>query len=329
LPADLLRPTRFGAIVARHPLLCLDVGSRGGFEPDLLPIAFAVDAVGFEPEAEAFALLAAAGPSPWRSLSHLPVALAGGDGERILYIPRDPQSASLLEHDASIGVAFGKTQFFERDRTLAVATRTLDGVLAEHGLADQGRGGAAYLKLDVEGAEREVLDAAPGTLGDLLAIKLEVSFLRFRHGQPLAAELDLFLREAGFMVMDFIRPAHWRMHGYTIHPQAGAGPIPYSRGQLMQGDFLCFRRPETVDAPERLFQLAALHMAHGFFDHAAAILATPSLRAWLAEAYGADPEALVAEASRRFGLAVWRRSVADHLRRLWTYGRSLGHLLRV
>jgi FkbM family methyltransferase len=316
---DLFRSLALGALLDRHPLACLDIGSRGGFEPDLKAIAFAVDAVGFEPEPEAFARLGGQPKGAWRSLRHLPTAIAGIDGEQELHITRDPVSTSLLRPDPSIGEAFAKPQFFDVLRTARVACRTLDSALAEAGVNRP-----AYLKIDVEGAELEILKAAPATVSSLLAIKIEVGFRRFRHGQPLAAEIELFLRGQGFELLDFLAPRHWRVQGYVIHPQAGTGAIPYSRGVLMQGDYLFLRDPGTVAGPQRLFQLAALAMAHGFFDHALSILTRPDVAAWL----GQDPELLVAAASRAYGRMVWRQSVLRHLRLLWTYGRSAFNLFQ-
>lgn len=318
---DLLRPLSIGRALERHPLTALDIGSRGGFERDLAAMAFAVDAVGFEPEAKAFSRLQDQGAGPWRSLRHLPAAIAGTDGERVLHVARDPNSTSLLEPDAAIGAAYDKRQFFEVVARPRVPCRTLDGVVAESGLNRP-----AYLKIDVEGAELEIMQAAPATLASLLAIKTEVGFLRFRHGQPIAAEIELFLRGQGFELLDFVDATHWRIDGYVIHPQCGGGAIPYSRGRLMQGDYLFLRHPDTVAEPERLFQLAALAMAHGFFDHALAVLSRPALGAWLEREHGLKPEPMVAEASRAYGRMVWRKAVLRHLRLLWTYGRSAIHL---
>jgi len=323
LPPDLLRPTRFGHILAEHPLQALDIGSRGGFEPDLAPIAFAVDAIGFEPEPEAFAALAGQPKGAWRSLRHLPVAVSGADGERTLYIPRDPQSSSLLEPDQSVGDAFAKPDFCTVARTATVATRALDSIAGEFGLVRP-----AFLKLDIEGAEMEVLNGAPATVSELLVLKTEIGFVRFRHGQPIAAEIDLALRDRGFELMDFFRPARWRIRDSVIAPQAGRDAIPYSRGRIMHGDYLFFRRPETIADPERCLQLAAIAMAYGFFDHAAQVLERPEMADWLRRRHGAEVGPLVAEASRRMGRAAWLRAVAAHLRLMWTYGRSALNLAR-
>ncbi len=314
---NLLLQAGLEPLLAAHPLACLDVGSRGGFESDLLPIAGVVDAIGFEPEPAAFEAISGQGHGPWRSLRHLPHALAGTEGERTLYIPEDPASTSLLRHDPTIAGVFGKRHFSQLDHTVGVRTRLLDAVLAETGIEQP-----AYLKLDVEGAELEILQAAPKSLAHLLAIKTEVSFLPFRHGQPLAGDVETFLRGHGFVLMDLMRPHHWRVHGYVAHPQAAAQAIPYSRGQLVQGDFLFFRSPETVRSMERRLQLAALAMAHGHFDFAGRLLLEPATTAWLQQTQGCDAARLLDRCSHAFGRAVWREEVWQHLRRMATYARS-------
>ena len=53
----------------------------------------------------------------------------------------------------------------------------------------------AYMKLDTEGLEMEVLQGAPRVLSQVVALKVEVSFLPFRRGQPLAADMDLYIRK--------------------------------------------------------------------------------------------------------------------------------------
>lgn len=320
---SLLLQAGLGPLLAARPLACLDVGSRGGFESDLLPIAGAVDAIGFEPEPAAFNAVSSQGRGPWRSLRHLPHALAGTEGERTLYVPEDPASSSLLRHDPTVAGAFGKRHFSRLDHAVEVRTRLLDDVLTEAGIEQP-----AYLKLDVEGAELEILQAAPQSLDHLLVIKTEVSFLPFRHGQPLAGDIEAFLRGRGFVLMDLMRPHHWRVHGYVAHPQAAAQAIPYSRGQLVQGDFLFFRAPETVRSMERRIQLAALAMAHGHFDFAGRLLLEPATASWLGANHGCDASGVLDRCSRAFGLAVWREEVPRHLRRMVTYARSLTALWR-
>jgi len=318
---NLLRASPFAPALAAHPCVAVDIGARGGFEPDLLPLAFAVDAIGFEPEPEAFATLDSRGP--WRSVRYLPVAVSGNDGPRTLHVTRDSASSTLLEPDPASIAEFEKPQFVTVTRTLAVETRTLDGALADAGVQR-----VDYLKLDIEGAELEVARAAPRTIGSLLAAKIEVTFLPVRRQQPLAADIDRFFTGRGFRLMDFIRPAHWRRDGYIIHPQTGSGTIPYSRGQLIQGDYLFFRNPETIVEPDRALRAAALAMAHGHFDYAAGLLRRPDVASWLGREYAIDVERSLRSTSRRFGWRAWAAGLKQQVRGLSPFVRSLARLLR-
>ncbi len=84
--------------MADVPVTACDVGARGGVDLDLLPLAFAVDAVAFEPHPDAFTRLEderAAAAGPWRSLRHLPYAVSGTGGRRRLFVTTDPEAAFL------------------------------------------------------------------------------------------------------------------------------------------------------------------------------------------------------------------------------------------
>lgn len=318
---NLLRETPFAAALADNPILAVDIGARGGFEPDLLPLAFAVDGIGFEPEPEAFAALTGSGP--WRSLRHLPIAVSGTGGTRPLYVTRDRQSTSLLEPDPQAIAEFDKPQFVTVDERLSVQTMTLSAALGSAGINR-----VDYLKIDIEGPELEVLAAAPELVSDMLAVKVEVMFVPVRHGQPRAADIDQFMCGAGFTLMDLVRPAHWRRDGYIIHPQIGSGRIPYSRGQLIHGDYLFFRRAATLTAPHQALRAAALAMAHGYFDHAGNLLRRADVVDWLAREYRLDVEAALRAASLRYGRRAWLDAAWRHLRGVLPFVRSFARAVR-
>lgn len=101
-----------GEIARRVGLTYADIGSRGGFQSDLHPLAFAVDVVGFEPDPIEFDRLQSQPAAPWKSVTFLPHGVSGHSGPRTLHIPVDPQSVSILEHDPRFGEKFNKPQFF-------------------------------------------------------------------------------------------------------------------------------------------------------------------------------------------------------------------------
>jgi FkbM family methyltransferase len=325
---NLFEKTPLAAVLRDLSIVAVDAGARGGVDSDLLPIAFAVDVLGFEPDPQAFARLSSSNrlSEGWKSVRYLPAALAGASGQRTLHVPTDPEGASLLKPDPAIGTRFDKLQFFTGIREVPVDCVTLDAAIASASV-----GAPAYLKLDVEGAELEVLAVAPRTLGSLVAVKTEVSFLPFRHGQALAGDVDAFLRARGFQPMDFLELSRWRRYGYVLHPHADGQPIPYSRGQIAHGDALYFRDPATVSDDDdagrrRLLTIAAIALSFGFFDFAATILQRPRLAAELSERYKIDTGRVLAGASRLYGRVVWRRAFWRHVRGVVTYLRSAARL---
>ncbi len=327
---NLFERSPFARVMADVPVTACDVGARGGVDGDLLPLAFAVDAVAFEPHPDAFTRLedgrAAAGP--WRSLRHLPYAVSGTGGRRPLYVTTDPEAASLLRHDPAVGERFRKPQFFTVERTIDVDSVTLDEAVAA-----RDTGPPDFLKLDAEGAELEILQAAPAALSNLVAIKTEVSFIPLRAGQPLAADIDRFLRDQGFILMDYFDFSHWRRQGYVIHPHVDRGDEGYSRGQIIHGDAIYFIDPESIAdddeaAVHRLLKAAFIAMGYGFFDHAAMILERPAVAAFLGDRYGIRAAAALRRTSRMYARRACWRALARHLRGLGPYVRTTARLLR-
>lgn len=312
-------------------MTCLDVGARGGFTTNLLPLAWVVDAYGFEPDPEECARLNRAAieqPGAWRSLRFVPTALSGSGGSRTLYLTRRRGTSSMLKVNPGAAEKFSRGDYYIVERQVEVPTMPLDEAAAAYRFTD-----AVYMKIDIEGMELEVFRAAPKLLSGLLALRVEIGFLPCREGQPGFHDIEACLREYGFAPMGFAELHHWRRATRLKHPKLSQGPIPYSRGQLAHGDMLYFRDPDSLpdDSPEaiiRLLQMAFLAMAYEFVDHAAYILGRPAVAAHLASTYaGLDVEAALGTVSRTL-LAGYRQR---QRRQMWIdfkgiVGRRLGIL---
>ncbi|MBC7953937.1 MAG: FkbM family methyltransferase [Rhodospirillaceae bacterium] len=316
---NLFRNTAFAPVYEAAGLSAMDIGSRGGFDAELLPIAWAVDCMGFEPEPEAFAQLAALNPAPWRSLRWVPSAVGPETGSATLHLPANPIGASLLAHDPEIGVRFGLEALTTVERRLTVDTVTLDEAMTRWSLP-----APAYLKLDVEGAELSILQSAPRVLSHMTALKTEASFIPARKDQPLAADLDVFLRGHGFVLMDILHPQRWRHQPLPPHPYSWAGAPAYSRGQIAQCDLLYFRDPAAIPAEdgETALQAGLIAMAFGFFDHALDLFERPAVAQALA-AHGVDFRRETAIISRRCGRFAAMAAIRHHLRNMVPLLRSL------
>ena len=95
----------------------------------------------------------------------------------------------------------GSSLFAEKSNVprteVELTTRTLDSLLQEGEYPT-----FSFAKLDVQGAEKEVLLGAEETLKTLEVILLETSLLRINEGAPLLHELIAFLSERGFLPYD-------------------------------------------------------------------------------------------------------------------------------
>jgi FkbM family methyltransferase len=288
-------------VLADLPMTCLDVGARDGIVEDLLPIAAAVDAYGFEPDTEECQRLmaeAARGTHPWRSLRFLPVAL-GKDGEhRTLNIYRHRGGSSILEADLELLRRYSREGNFILDGQIELSTRALDDAAAEYGCSD-----AVYLKLDIQGLELEVLESASQMLEEsILAIRCEVEFIPSYSDQPLFHEIDAYLHGYGFLPMGFVQPRHWR-RDTRRQLSFGKGPVVFSRGQIAHADVVYFRDPmrmadDSTEEIRNLLRAALIALAYECVDHAAAIFEGPRVSEYLRDAYGVDRSKLLAVVSR-------------------------------
>ena len=173
----------FARALGKRPLVALDIGARRGFISDLLPIASVVDAVGLEPdrgECERLNRAAQTRTNPWRSLRYLPVGLAKEPGQRELHLIRTRGTSSMLSAIPGIDSRYMREKHFAVESTLVVDTQTLDDTIVGFNI-----GSPAYLKIDVEGMEKEVFESAERALRNVLAVRTEVTFTQTRYCQPL------------------------------------------------------------------------------------------------------------------------------------------------
>lgn len=73
----------------------------------------------------------------------------------------------------------------------------------------------AYLKIDVQGFEFEVLEGATKTMSHLIAVEFEAALTPLYEGEHTFVELDTYLREYGFIAA-MIAPTHWSKTGELL-----------------------------------------------------------------------------------------------------------------
>lgn len=224
--------------------------------------------VGFEPCAEecdrlnadaATSSAASSSSSSAPTLRFLPWAL--GDGSTgTFHRCSAAMTSSMLEPNIPLLKRFVQleevTTVVQRTE---MATKRLDDLLPEIP-----SGSADYLKIDVQGFELAVLQGAEKALKDILVVHTEVEFVEMYERQPLFAEVDQFLRKAGFVFHRFAS-----VHGRPMKPLYFAANPLQPISQQMWADAVYVRDQwELKDhSKDQLLKLALiLHEVYHSYD---------------------------------------------------------------
>ena len=149
---------------------------------------------GFEPNPEAFAKLEAAKSD---AETYFPHAI-GAAGERTLYLHPKSGFSSLFPLDAERLARIGKSHLVRADDIVKhpLTTVPLDELTA---LPD-----IDVLKMDVQGAEKEVLQGGMDRLASALVVITEVRFYQIYEDEPTFGDIERLLRDMGFRLHKFL-----------------------------------------------------------------------------------------------------------------------------
>jgi len=236
----------------------VDVGCSGSLPPRWAPLADCIDYLGFDPDPRALERLDQT-PSGFRSHRVLPHAVAGRSGPATLIRTRSPHCSSLLEPRRAWLERFSYRDLFQELDRGEVACVTLDDAARSHGVR------ADVLKLDSQGLEVPILEAAGSLLDDVVVLDLEAGFVENYVGESTLAEVDVFLRSRGFLLFDL----------EARHVTRVAGPE--TRGQPLWAETLWLRDwlsersfgvPAPEPTPDRLLRSIFLASFLGHADYA-------------------------------------------------------------
>jgi FkbM family methyltransferase len=291
-----------------EPVRLVDVGARGGIDQRWKPFHSVLDVLGFEPDPdECERLNQAAGGLPYRS-RFLAYALGRDEHEVTFNVCRWPVASSVYEPNPEVLEEFPPAAALmtvvER-RTMA--TVSLDEICAREAVTPD------CLKVDVEGAELDVLRGAETALQGALVLDVEVEFDALFRGQPLFADVDVHMRERGWRLLG-LRRICWRRTAGLAPGGNGYG------GQLISADALYVnaRALRRGLSGTRALKLALILSAYRQHDFALAVLRRPPLSQLPAGERQALEATLAPSASlpRRLAVRALRRVDSEHRRRI-------------
>lgn len=185
---------------------------------------------GFEPQAAGLAdLNARKGPHE----TYLPYAV--GDGSTAtLRVTQAPGMSSLFEPNPAVLNLFNGFPIWGTIKNeIQIETRRFDDV-SEITAMD-------LLKIDVQGSELSIFRSGREKLKQAVAVQTEVSFLPLYKGQPVVGDIDLEMREQGFVPHHFA-DINRRMILPAYNPQQPRG------NQVLEADIVYVRDFTRDDA---------------------------------------------------------------------------------
>jgi hypothetical protein len=121
-----------------------------------------------------------------------------------------------------------------------------------------------FLKVDVQGAELDVLKGATQTLGKTAVVELEAGFVPLYKNQPLFAEIDICMRANGFLLHKFHDVAGRAVRPFVVDNN------PFKLvSQLLWGNAVYIRDFARINelSPEMLLKTAiVLHEVYASSD---------------------------------------------------------------
>jgi FkbM family methyltransferase len=209
--------------------------------------------VGFEPQPDALAKLnLQKGPHE----TYLPVVVGDGKTQTVHFCAASGMTSLFQPNAKLLDLFHGFPEWARVIKTEEVMTRRLDDLPEAAGFD--------LLKIDIQGAELMVMQNAVASLQNALFIQTEVEFVPLYVDQPLASDVDQFLRQHGFVLHRFDHPV-----SRVIKPLLLNNDIYAGLSQLLWADALYVRDFTRLDAltGDQLLRLALiLNDCYNSFD---------------------------------------------------------------
>jgi FkbM family methyltransferase len=170
-----------------------------------------------------------------------------------LCVPESGMTSLFKPKKEALEYFNGFSKFGEVQSTEQIQTSRLDDVKKLKNVD--------FLKMDVQGAELGILKNGTKRLNNCLAVQLEVSYFCLYEKQPTFGEVDVYMRDMGYVPHRFLDVKKW-----SIAPTIFNGNFRIPGNQLLESDIIYIKDPLRLNeiSNEELQKFATL--AHYCFQ---------------------------------------------------------------
>jgi len=221
-----------------------DIGARWGIWEPFHCLPLPLVKVGFEPEPQEAEKLEKSGVFD----TVCPVGLSGDGGDKTLHIAKNLGASSIYGPDLDSIARFCDPGIFEVQKEICISTFTLGSAVKKFQLQ-----APDFIKLDVEGAELEIMKGGEEAIRNASGILFESRLSRFYNAEPVHGEIVEYLQKLGFMQIAF-------------------NPVGSFSGAHMLIDAGMARNLRVEENPVRLLKSAAFSLIVGNMEYAINLL---------------------------------------------------------
>tara|TARA_B100000315_G_scaffold257895_1_gene308313 strand:+ start:491 stop:1486 length:996 start_codon:yes stop_codon:yes gene_type:complete len=242
-----------------NPITIVDIGAAGGLQRRWQNLEPHIRSILFEPEPKSFIEL---NDNSIANFKVLNTVLSNKKGHINFNICTKSEVSSVYKPNLSFLKLFHHSERFTIEKSLDLETNTLENELENNEINE-----IDFIKVDAQGHELNILEGAGSFLSGTIGIETEVEFAPLYIGQPMFDDVNQYLKNKSFDLVDLKR-YYWKRKTFDHFLQ--------DKGQLIFGDALFLKSPESIYSSfganqKKIIRAIVIYLTYGYVDLAHAL----------------------------------------------------------
>jgi len=241
-------------LLINNHIVIVDVGASGGIHPRWSKTTEFYKGILFEPDPREFDALKT---NSDKNLIVINSALSDSNKEIEFHLCKKQEVSSVYPPNFNFLNKFADSERFNVKKIIHLNADTLDNQLKREDIDE-----VDFIKIDTQGYELSILKGCSSCLENVVGLEIEVEFEPVYIGQPLFSEVDQYVRENGFTLVDLKRYFWKRKNNKNTGNK---------KGQIIFGDALYFKSPEQIlssskISQEKIIRTIYVYLSYGYLD---------------------------------------------------------------